>query len=194
MPRLTEASRQRRREQIAAAAMRCFARQGFRDTTMADIIAESGLSAGSIYSHFESKADLMRMVASDVLEARVRGLIAPDALGGHPASPGRLFEAVVTSFFELESVGVLVQVWGETPNDPELAAFAEEKVHEIRGIFREAVRPWAHEQGDASDARLDAVTDALIACVQGFVVRCTLDAAVDPASLARTLATFLDRM
>jgi len=42
MPRLTEARQQSRREQIVQAPLRCFARRGLADTSMADIIAEAG--------------------------------------------------------------------------------------------------------------------------------------------------------
>ena len=43
---------------------------------MADIIAESGLSAGSIYSHYDSKVELIRAVASDVLSGRAEAIAA----------------------------------------------------------------------------------------------------------------------
>ncbi|WP_052227014.1 TetR/AcrR family transcriptional regulator [Microbacterium mangrovi] len=193
MPRLTEESKRRRMEQIADAAMRCFAREGFRDTTMADIIAESGLSAGSIYSHFESKADLLRMVASEVLEARVRGLIGAAAESSEPVSPGVLFERVVGAVFEADRARVLVQVWGEAPNDPELAQIALGKVTQVRELLTASLRPWAGAQGDAGEVRVAALTDVFLTCVQGYAVRRTLDPDVDAAALAARLGAMLDR-
>ena len=68
MPRLSEASRLRRRDDIAAAAMRCFARDGFSRTSMADIIHEARSSSGSVYSNFENKTELVRYAASLALE------------------------------------------------------------------------------------------------------------------------------
>jgi AcrR family transcriptional regulator len=194
MPRLTEESKRRRMEQIADAAMRCFAREGFRDTTMADIIAESGLSAGSIYSHFESKADLLRMVASEVLETRVRTVIeAASAAAPDPLSPGALFEKVVTTVFAVERARVLLQVWGEAPNDEELAQIAHGKMHQVRRLVAESLRPWAADHGGADDERLAAVADVFLTCVQGFAVRRTLDPAMDEASLIARLGAVLDR-
>ena len=55
MPKVSEEYRTARRSEIARAALRCFARKGFDATSMADIIAESGLSAGAIYGHYKSK-------------------------------------------------------------------------------------------------------------------------------------------
>ncbi len=45
----------RRRELIIAAASQCFSRTGFHGTSMADIIQESGLSAGQIYRYYTAK-------------------------------------------------------------------------------------------------------------------------------------------
>ena len=47
-----------RRAQIIQAALACFPRKGYNNTTMDDIAAESGLSKGSLYWYFKSKDDL----------------------------------------------------------------------------------------------------------------------------------------
>ena len=49
---------QERRQQIMDAALTCFARKGYHKTTMDDIVAESGLSKGSLYWYFKSKDEL----------------------------------------------------------------------------------------------------------------------------------------
>lgn len=59
MPRLTEATKQARRRQIIDAAFTCFTAKGYTHTSMTDIIKESGLSSGSIYSHFSGKSDIL---------------------------------------------------------------------------------------------------------------------------------------
>ena len=38
--------------------MACFARQGYHATAMDDVVRESGLSVGAIYTYFASKEDL----------------------------------------------------------------------------------------------------------------------------------------
>lgn len=47
-----------RREQILAAARRCFIAQGFHPTRMDDIAREAELSKGGVYFHFKSKQDV----------------------------------------------------------------------------------------------------------------------------------------
>ena len=54
-PKLKPETLEERKTQILNAAWTCFTRQGYNNTTMDDIVAESGLSKGSLYWHFDSK-------------------------------------------------------------------------------------------------------------------------------------------
>lgn len=47
-------------EQIADAALRCFARYGFKRSSMDDIAREAGLAKATIYLHFKGKDDVFR--------------------------------------------------------------------------------------------------------------------------------------
>ena len=58
MPKLAEAARAARRDQIIAAATECFARSGYHVTTMADIADAAGVSKGTPYLYFASKEAL----------------------------------------------------------------------------------------------------------------------------------------
>src|SRR5207302_5087033 len=65
LPKISPAQEQQRRAQILAAAMACFARQGYHATSMDDVVRESGLSVGAIYSYFPSKEDLFLTLSED---------------------------------------------------------------------------------------------------------------------------------
>ncbi|MBN9180063.1 MAG: TetR family transcriptional regulator, partial [Microbacterium sp.] len=71
MPKVSERYREARRDEIAQAALRCLERNGVRDTSIADIVAESGLSTGAIYSHFRNKAELARYIVGRFLSVRI---------------------------------------------------------------------------------------------------------------------------
>ena len=58
VPKIAEAARAARRDQIIAAALTCFARAGYHATTMADVAAQAGVSKGTPYLYFESKEAL----------------------------------------------------------------------------------------------------------------------------------------
>src|SRR6187401_1724886 len=81
MPRVSDDYRRARRDEIARAAVRCLERKGVRDTSIADIVEESGLSTGAIYSHFSNKAELARYVAGRFLLPRIDALEAAGARG-----------------------------------------------------------------------------------------------------------------
>jgi AcrR family transcriptional regulator len=57
-----------RRTQIVEAALTLFTHQGYNNTTMDDIVAESGLSKGTLYWYFESKDDLFNAAMMSVFE------------------------------------------------------------------------------------------------------------------------------
>ena len=52
-----------RRDEILAAAARCFVRAGFHGASMHDICAEAGMSPGNLYRYFPSKEALVAGIA-----------------------------------------------------------------------------------------------------------------------------------
>lgn len=57
------------RERILASAQRLFAERGFERVSMPAIAKASGITAGAIYKHFESKADLLFEVVRTALSS-----------------------------------------------------------------------------------------------------------------------------
>jgi TetR/AcrR family transcriptional repressor of uid operon len=55
---------QDRRNQILNAALVCFAKRGFHQTSMHDISAEAGISVGLIYRYFENKEAVISAMAA----------------------------------------------------------------------------------------------------------------------------------
>lgn len=65
-----------RRDEILAAAKRVIAEQGYSDTSMRDIAEASGLLAGSLYSHFRSKAALVGEIVSGFYDELIPAQVA----------------------------------------------------------------------------------------------------------------------
>jgi TetR/AcrR family transcriptional regulator, transcriptional repressor of aconitase len=59
MPKVSQQYRDARREHILNSARRCFMRDGFHATSMQDLVAEAGLSAGAVYRYFASKDEMI---------------------------------------------------------------------------------------------------------------------------------------
>src|SRR5688500_7739550 len=94
MPKVSDAHREARREEIIAAALRAFTAKGFSRTSMADIIAESGLSVGAIYGHFAGKRELVAACAAEVLGRR-RAELDEAVAQGNPSCPGEAIAVLV---------------------------------------------------------------------------------------------------
>jgi len=192
MPQLSEASRLRRRDDIAAAAMRCFARAGFSGTSMADIIREAGSSAGSVYSNFENKSELVRYAASSALQDLIAAVTAE--LPSERTPPSVLLHLLRASA-DRTHAQTLLQIWAEAPRDPELADIAQQTTLELRALVEALLMPWCREHASISAPpkwEAGALADAVLTALQGFLVRLTIDRDADPEVLAdRAVAVFL---
>ncbi|MFT3728393.1 MAG: TetR/AcrR family transcriptional regulator [Terricaulis sp.] len=56
---------ERRRRQILDAAMGCFRRRGFHQTSMNEICVAADISAGALYRYFGSKSEIIAAIAED---------------------------------------------------------------------------------------------------------------------------------
>ena len=195
MPKVTDAYRESRRDEIAHAAVRCLIRHGFAGTSMADIIAESGLSAGAIYSHFTSKTEITRHVARLVITSRSDELAAHVASLARPISPA---ETIVFMMGALEDAqvpkSVVLQVWAQATVDDELHELMLDAVAQLRAGYSSAVRPWleARGQGGAvTDVEVANATSTMLAVSQGYIVHSALVGATDPARYLASAAALL---
>jgi AcrR family transcriptional regulator len=68
MPKVSPTYLEQRRDEILDAAWACFARKGYHDTTMQDIFAESGLSAGAVYRYFTGKEEILGAISERALK------------------------------------------------------------------------------------------------------------------------------
>ena len=101
-----------------AAAVRCFARQGFQKTTIHDICAEATLSVGAIYSYFASK-DAIIAALSDA-GRRATMILVDDASS---AAPIDRLRGVLGEFERAQSATVYqldVRAWAEAIGDEHL--------------------------------------------------------------------------
>lgn len=67
MPKVSAEHRAARRDEILDAARACFLRNGFHASTMQDVFAESGLSAGAVYLYFAGKEEIVRAIALEAV-------------------------------------------------------------------------------------------------------------------------------
>ena len=142
MAKFTEAQKEGRRQEILAAALRCFARNGFHNTTITDVVRESGVSQGTFYLYFQTKDDVIAALADD----RSQGDALVGAIAGAEADP----VVGLTTLFDLH---------GQTLGDPQRA---DERRVAIQG-WAEALRNEAiRDRLVANTARVEAEIARLV--------------------------------
>lgn len=151
-------------EQIAEAALRLFARYGYKRTSMDDIAREAGVARATLYLHFKGKDDVFRAMLAGLgsqVETRCREALATP--GPFSERLAALMEAHHGTAFSAFSAGehlgelkaVMVSIAGT-----ELAAFEAIFVGLARELFEDAAA-----QGEISIERSGLPLDTLIATV-----------------------------
>ncbi len=192
MPKVSDAHREARRHEIATAALRCFARKGFAATSMADIIAESGLSAGAIYGHYKSKDELITLAIMEVLDLRFGELESAQAQTPMP-SPGEMVRVVVGGLSrEVGDLSILVQIWAHAAIEPDVQSTLAKVGDRVKGIFHDYLRAWYVKQLKLSDEDAERGAELYsglyVGIVQGYVLQSSIfihfdgDAYLDAAS------------
>lgn len=184
MPRLTEATKQARRRQIIDAAFTCFTAKGYTHTSMTDIIRESGLSSGSIYSHFSGKSDILYATVQqriDMIAAAYGELKDP--------SPRDIMRMIfATSTVEANFTSML-RIRLESFTVPEVQESTNTLFTTLHDIVAQSLIPWGQRYLEAENKRkpsadelhsfVSDTADALILTFQGFMVRSALSSSTD---------------
>lgn len=176
MPKISEAKKDERRAAIMDAAQRCFLRNGYQRTSMADIIAESGLSAGAIYGYFTGKQELIRSVAERILDARRAEL--ESAGMDHPLSPAEIVRMLATGVRAQAPIPVLIQVWGEATVDPDLRAMVQTVLGRMSATVAAGLTRWAeqrrHDLAVPPDEWARTAAPVVLSMLPGFVLQSAL--------------------
>ena len=147
---------------------------------MADIITESGLSAGAVYRYFRSKEDLIAAVAETALSAASETFATLLADRAAP-SPEQVITAIIETTTDrfihdpvtgVDLTRIGVQVWAEALRSPELAARASDVYRRLRGQLAEVARRWqaaGHLPAAAVPER--ARSHTMLSLVQGFILQ-----------------------
>ena len=190
MPRVSRDYLDRRREEIMAAAMCCFAREGFHRTTMQQIVAESGLSPGALYRYFAAKEDLIAAIAARHHAAELallRNAAEREDVREALGDLVRAFLARLSDPAEQEWRRVTVQLWGEALRSPRVMRVVREGLDEPLAALAKLLRRIPGVDADAT-ARLCA------SLFQGLVLQQAWDPKLDVAAYARAAESLIDSL
>src|SRR5277367_953403 len=190
MPKITEAQRETRRQQILGAALRCFSRDGFHNTTTADIVRESGVSQGTLYLYFATKEDVIVALADDrhqgeaLINALVQG--EPDPVDGLSL----LFELHGRSLADPQRVDarrVGIQGWAEALRNPAIHAGVTAGTSSVRREIVLLIERGQKAGQFRPEADAEATARTLIAIFQGLSLQAAWGEEIDLGAIGRLM-------
>ncbi len=195
MPKVSEAHRENRRRQILDAAIECFAHHGFQRTTMEDIIREAGLSAGAIYSYFQSKDQIIETLADQRHEREKRIIEAALNREEWAASLSELFRSFSSELLTASSARkerrLGIQLWAEALCNPKVLTLIRRGINQPLKLLSNAI---AEAQGSGRLQRTlnpEAAARVLIAMFHGLILQQAWDERTEVAEFAKAAQAML---
>jgi len=202
VPRITDERRAANRAVIVDAARRCFARDGFHQTSMPDIVAEAGISAGAFYRYFAGKDELIQELAREAFAGIVAEIVnALDALDAPSAADviGVLVERLGADTFTVDGreidldiqARVIVQAWGELLRDATLRATALRGLAGFHTGIAAALARGQHAGRVAATLDPPDGGQLIVSLLPGLILQRTV-LGLHPAAVGRAAAAMLD--
>ncbi len=175
-----------RREEILAAAKRCFSHSGFHGTSMQQICAEAQMSPGSLYRYFPSKEAIIAGIAeqdrADVAEKFQAIVEAPEFF---PALAAAARHYIVEE--STEEICLHAEIKAESRRNPEIAKIYAGVEQEVKAGMLNVLRA-AVARGDISpELDLEIAATMLMALVDGLYWRRAVDPEFDAETVLPTL-------
>lgn len=175
MPKISEAARSARRQDLVDAAWRCIARKAWKDLTVDDVCAEAGVSKGSFYSYFTRKQDLLVALAEGeaaelddlLVELRGRTVAAADKLR-------RYARTILERATDPARVQVRADLWATMSTDPAVREQFAAAVARRRNGLRELIDAGI-AAGQLQAVPANALASILLALTEGLVLHRGLD-------------------
>ena len=181
----TRAARARGREardELLTAALRVFARRGYRQAGVDEIAAEAGYSKGALYWHFSGKEELLMALIEERIDAPMRDRVALLA----SAPPERDMSVEATRAFaqqlgeQREAMLLEREYWTLAIRDPELRARYAERQTELRGSLATAMEARARHLGTPN---LTMPAEDVARIVMSIIGGLAVDELIEPGSV-----------
>lgn len=180
----------RRKAAILQAATELFARNGYRDASLASVADAVGLTPPGLLHHFPSKPDLLEVLLKE-REQRDKAVVA-EALGNHPGDVVRLLEALVAHNAAEHDDTWLHTVLSAEATSPEHPAhdFFVARYARVRNALGRTIAEQSSASGLAKE-EIDALATICMAVMDGLQVQWLLDPQADMTASFRIFGKLL---
>lgn len=190
-----KASAETRKRQIIVAAMRCFQRKGYVNTTVDDIASEYGLSKGSIYWYYSSKKAVLIDIFKYWMDETLTGIneeITP--LESSREKLVRMGEFFIESLIrDLELYSSMMVFWGTAFEDMTL----REMIMDLYRKYDEIVTSLLYQgesRGEFVVSDKKTFSTIMISMIEGLIVRQVMSKSLDLRRIRREIKTIVDRL
>lgn len=170
------ATREKRRQQLINATMKCIARKGMSNITLSDVAREAGLSAGIVNLHFESKDNLLNETLRYLAdEYRAKFDKTLQRAGPVPTEKLRAVMALnfKPSICNQQKLAVWFAFWGEVKSQPVYRKICDE----LDSYYDDVISQLCAEivsDGGYQGASPAVVTKALTSMTDGLWLTCLI--------------------
>jgi AcrR family transcriptional regulator len=131
---------QRRREQIADAALEVFSERGYHKTTIREVAGRASIAVGSVYDYIGQKEDLLELIYSRTMREAVARMRESFANAQDPADAlSRLIRANLEVVAEHHDFFLLMYQESASMTPPALAEVLREE-NDYVGLYRACLR------------------------------------------------------
>lgn len=159
-----------RRTQILEAALVCFARRGFHQTSMHDISGEAGISVGLIYRYFENKEAVISAMADrhkkEIGEVLERARQAPTLL----ESLEILFTAHCCEDAPQLVSAFVVDLYAEASRNPQVADLVRDVLETAMDGVRDLISRSPEGQNAAHGLTPNELAELIFAVARGMLM------------------------
>ena len=159
-----------RRSQILEAALVCFAKRGFHQTSMHDISGEAGISVGLIYRYFENKEAVISAMADrhkkEITEMLERARQAPSLL----ESLEILFTAHCCEDAPQVVSAFVVDLYAEASRNPHVADLVRDVLKTAMNGVRDLIARAPEVQNTGNNLTPDDLAELIFAVARGMLM------------------------
>ena len=159
-----------RRSQILEAALVCFAKRGFHQTSMHDISGEAGISVGLIYRYFENKEAVISAMADrhkkEITEMLERARQAPSLL----ESLEILFTAHCCEDAPQVVSAFVVDLYAEASRNPQVADLVRDVLQTAMAGVRDLIARAPEAQNTGGNLTPDDLAELIFAVARGMLM------------------------
>jgi len=173
MPKTSIAAKEARRTQILDAAVRCFARHGYYETTIEDLVIETGLSRGALYLYYPSKEAMYLAISEQWgcgLEEAIQARLTPDL------SPASILQVLIEVNgehvqAEADACRILMEGWHLAYHIPILAERKAQQQARSVAALSQLLRAGIEAGVFRADMQVETQARILMATLHGLMVQ-----------------------